>query len=191
MADYFLVTNRAGATWDAARSRRTQIGWDEHAAFMDALVAEGVVVLGGPVGDVDEGDVLLVFDVESEDAARPPRGRSVAGHGADDRERRALVGVAAVGQRRALDDPAEVRRRADRPLTAPAVRRRLWRHGLGRYAGPDGNSAAADSTTATAGHVDRRRRGAGGGDGGTQAAVTISRRRSASGHGRLREARDA
>ena len=88
MADYFLVTIARGPTWDPARSRRTQIGWDEHAAFMDALVAEGVVVLGGPVGDVDEGDVLLVFDVESEDAARA--------HLADDPWRGTVLTIASV-----------------------------------------------------------------------------------------------
>jgi hypothetical protein len=70
MADYFLVTIARGPAWDPARSRRNQPGWDEHAAFMDALTAEGIVVLGGPVGDVDDGDVLLVLDVASEDAAR-------------------------------------------------------------------------------------------------------------------------
>ena len=33
---------------------------------MDGLAEEGVVVLGGPVGDIDHDDVLLVVDVESE-----------------------------------------------------------------------------------------------------------------------------
>ena len=33
------------------RPRREQDGWDAHAAFMDALVDDGVVVLGGPIGD--------------------------------------------------------------------------------------------------------------------------------------------
>jgi uncharacterized protein YciI len=30
---------------------REQAGWDEHAAFMDGLAAEGIIVLGGPLGD--------------------------------------------------------------------------------------------------------------------------------------------
>ena len=50
MADYFLVKHVPGPAWDPARPRREQDGWDEHAAFMDGLVAEGVIVLGGPVG---------------------------------------------------------------------------------------------------------------------------------------------
>jgi hypothetical protein len=40
-----------GPAWDDSRSLREQDGWDEHAAFMDALVAEGFIVLGGPIGD--------------------------------------------------------------------------------------------------------------------------------------------
>lgn len=37
---------------------------------MDALVEEGVVVLGGPVGAGDGENVLLVVDVESETEIR-------------------------------------------------------------------------------------------------------------------------
>jgi uncharacterized protein YciI len=32
---------------------RRQAEWDAHAAFMDALVAEGVIVAGGPLGTED------------------------------------------------------------------------------------------------------------------------------------------
>ncbi len=37
---------------------------------MDALVEEGFVVLGGPVGDVDTGRALLVVQAASEEAIR-------------------------------------------------------------------------------------------------------------------------
>jgi uncharacterized protein len=70
VADYFLVKQARGPAWDHSRGRRDQNGWDEHAAFMDALTDEGVVVLGGPVGEGDGEDVLLVVDVESEAAIR-------------------------------------------------------------------------------------------------------------------------
>jgi uncharacterized protein YciI len=30
---------------------REQAGWDDHAAFMDGLVAEGFILLGGPLGE--------------------------------------------------------------------------------------------------------------------------------------------
>ena len=61
---YYAVTERQGAKWDPARARREQDNWDEHAAFMDALVEDGFVVLGGPIGDGDE--VLLIVRAESE-----------------------------------------------------------------------------------------------------------------------------
>jgi len=47
----FAVVLEHAAAWDDARGLREQDGWDEHAAFMDALVDEGFVVLGGPFGD--------------------------------------------------------------------------------------------------------------------------------------------
>ena len=70
MADYYLVKLARGPAWDHARGRREQDGWDEHAAFMDALTDEGVIVLGGPVGDVDGEHTLHVVDMESEAAIR-------------------------------------------------------------------------------------------------------------------------
>jgi uncharacterized protein YciI len=47
---------------------RDQALWAEHAAFMDALTAEGFVVLGGPLGLGEE--ILLVIDSASEAAVR-------------------------------------------------------------------------------------------------------------------------
>jgi uncharacterized protein YciI len=47
---------------------REQKLWTEHAAFMNALAAEGFVVLGGPLGDGAE--VLLIVDASSEDDVR-------------------------------------------------------------------------------------------------------------------------
>jgi uncharacterized protein YciI len=70
VADYFLVKHVPGPEWDHSRLRRDQDGWDEHAAFMDALTAEGLIVLGGPVGEGDGDYALLVFAAESEAAIR-------------------------------------------------------------------------------------------------------------------------
>jgi uncharacterized protein YciI len=47
---------------------RDQALWAGHAAFMNALAAEGFVVLGGPLGTGEE--VLLVIDAASEDTIR-------------------------------------------------------------------------------------------------------------------------
>jgi uncharacterized protein YciI len=68
VAGYYLVRRARGPAWDHARRRREQDGWDEHAAFMDALADEGVVILGGPVGEGDGEDVVLVVNAESEAA---------------------------------------------------------------------------------------------------------------------------
>ena len=65
--DHFLVTELPGPNWDPSRPRREQDGWDEHAAFVDGLAEQGVVVLGGPLGDPDFGPALLVLAAESED----------------------------------------------------------------------------------------------------------------------------
>jgi uncharacterized protein YciI len=64
----FVLTEVSGPNWDAARPRREQVGWDEHAAFMDALVEDGFVVLGGPIGDGER--VLLVVEAADEEEVR-------------------------------------------------------------------------------------------------------------------------
>src|SRR5262249_30301501 len=65
---YFAVRLERGGPWDWSRGLREQAGWDEHARFMDGLVDDGFVVLGGPLeGD---RDVLLIIDAESEAAIR-------------------------------------------------------------------------------------------------------------------------
>jgi uncharacterized protein YciI len=66
VSDYYVVRQARGPGWDDSRGRRDQDGWEEHAAFMDALTDEGVVILGGPVGESLDDDVLLVMEVDSE-----------------------------------------------------------------------------------------------------------------------------
>ena len=62
----FALTEVSGPNWDPSRPRREQEGWDEHAAFMDGLLAEGFVILGGPIGDGER--VLLVVEAADERA---------------------------------------------------------------------------------------------------------------------------
>jgi uncharacterized protein YciI len=65
----FLVTLlRSGPQWDASRPLEEQSGWDEHASFMDGLVDEGFLVLGGPLAD--EYRVAHAVEAKSEDAVR-------------------------------------------------------------------------------------------------------------------------
>lgn len=68
MAMFLVQLRRSGPEWDAARPMEEQSGWDEHAAFMDALVVEGFLVLGGPLAD--EHRVVHAVEAASEDAVR-------------------------------------------------------------------------------------------------------------------------
>jgi uncharacterized protein len=64
----FVVRLERGGPWDWSRELRDQDGWDEHARFMDSLVDDGFILLGGPLeGD---RDVLHVVDAPSEEAVR-------------------------------------------------------------------------------------------------------------------------
>lgn len=56
----FAVRTAKGPEWVAGRDIREQPGWDEHAAFFDGLVEEGVVIIGGPIGSDDDEDVALI-----------------------------------------------------------------------------------------------------------------------------------
>jgi len=70
VGDYFLVERAKGAAWDHEKPRREQLGWHAHAAFMDALADDGFVVLGGPIGDGDGDNALLIVAAEDEAALR-------------------------------------------------------------------------------------------------------------------------
>ena len=53
---------------EPSRLLEEQSGWDAHAAFMDELVEEGFIVLGGPLGD--ERRVVHAVEAESEEVVR-------------------------------------------------------------------------------------------------------------------------
>jgi uncharacterized protein YciI len=65
---YFAVTRERGSAWDGSRPMPEQEQWAAHAAFMNALVDDGFVVLGGPLGDGSR--TLLIVDADSEQAIR-------------------------------------------------------------------------------------------------------------------------
>lgn len=64
----FAVRLVHGPGWDPSRQIRDQEGWGEHAAFMDALVEDGFVILGGPVGDGEQ--TLHVVEAADENDVR-------------------------------------------------------------------------------------------------------------------------
>ena len=65
---FHVVLLRAGPEWDPSRTLEEQSGWDEHAVFMDGLVDDGFIILGGPLAD--EHRVVHVVEAESEDEIR-------------------------------------------------------------------------------------------------------------------------
>jgi uncharacterized protein YciI len=61
-----LMRSRYSADW--SRDLRKQEGWDEHAHFMDSLVEEGFIVLGGPLAG--DREILHVISAPSLQAVR-------------------------------------------------------------------------------------------------------------------------
>ena len=68
MRPLFAVIRARGPAWDHARPLEGQPEWAAHATFMNALKAEGFVVLGGPLEGTSE--VLLIVRAENEAEVR-------------------------------------------------------------------------------------------------------------------------
>lgn len=68
MATFLVLLRRSGPRWDPSRPMEEQSDWPAHADFMDGLVDDGFVVLGGPLAD--EVRVAHVVEAESEEEIR-------------------------------------------------------------------------------------------------------------------------
>jgi uncharacterized protein YciI len=68
VATFLVIVRRVGPRWDRSRPLEEQSDWDAHAAFMDGLVDDGFIVLGGPLAD--EERVAHVIEADSEQAVR-------------------------------------------------------------------------------------------------------------------------
>ena len=68
MAVFLVTLHRIGPLWDPSLPLEGQVDWSAHATYMDELVAQGFVVLGGPLGD--ELRVVLAIESASPDAIR-------------------------------------------------------------------------------------------------------------------------
>jgi uncharacterized protein YciI len=68
MKNVFLAISSAGPNRDFSKGTREQPLWDEHAAFIDKLVDDGSILMGGPL--VDEGGSLLILNAEDENEVR-------------------------------------------------------------------------------------------------------------------------
>jgi hypothetical protein len=66
----FALTTSHGPGWDASRGIREQQAWDEHASFMDGLVDDGFVILGGPLDDGQHTLLMVEATDEQQVVAR-------------------------------------------------------------------------------------------------------------------------
>jgi uncharacterized protein YciI len=65
---YFAVRLKRGGPWDWSRPLREQVGWAEHADYMDTLVDDGFIVLGGPLAG--DREILHVISAPVEQTVR-------------------------------------------------------------------------------------------------------------------------
>ena len=68
MKNTFIAISSVGSNRDRSKGTREQPFWDEHAVFIDQLVAEGFIMMGGPLVDVREmpTGALLIVNAEDE-----------------------------------------------------------------------------------------------------------------------------
>jgi uncharacterized protein len=72
MKHTFLAFSSAGPNRDLSKDTREQPFWDEHAAFIDQLVADKFILMGGPLVDEDgmPQGALLIVNAEDENEVR-------------------------------------------------------------------------------------------------------------------------
>jgi len=72
MKNTFIAISSAGPKADPSKVTRQQPFWDEHVAFIDQLVAEGFIMMGGPF--VNEAEIphgaLFILNTEDENEVR-------------------------------------------------------------------------------------------------------------------------
>lgn len=65
---FLVILRRSGPDWRQGRPLEEQSGWRAHASFMDRLVEDGFVILGGPLSDEDR--VVHAIEADSEATVR-------------------------------------------------------------------------------------------------------------------------
>ena len=65
---FHVILHRSGPEYRPELPLEQQTRWDEHAAFMDARVADGFLVLGGPL--FDEHRVVYAVHAATEEDVR-------------------------------------------------------------------------------------------------------------------------
>jgi uncharacterized protein YciI len=70
---FLVIPRQSGQEFDRARPLEEQSRWSEHAAYMDALVDDGFIVLGGPLAG--DGRIAHAVEAASPEAVRETLGR--------------------------------------------------------------------------------------------------------------------
>ena len=65
---YFAVVREQGPGWEYSKPRRSQRGWTEHAAYMDALEDEGFFLFAGPLSGGPK--ILSIVNASDEPTVR-------------------------------------------------------------------------------------------------------------------------
>lgn len=65
---FLVMLSQSGPEFDRSRLLEEQSRWSEHAAYMDELVDDGFIVLGGPLAG--EGRVAHAVEAASPEAVR-------------------------------------------------------------------------------------------------------------------------
>jgi uncharacterized protein YciI len=68
MGNTFIAISSAGLNRDLSKGTREQPFWDEHAQFINRLLEDGFIFMGGPL--VDEGGALLIVNAEDENEVK-------------------------------------------------------------------------------------------------------------------------
>jgi uncharacterized protein YciI len=66
---YFAVIRDAGPGWTDGKGAFEQPGMDDHAAFMNALADEGIVLLAGPLAGSEHGRIRVLLIVVADNEA--------------------------------------------------------------------------------------------------------------------------
>jgi hypothetical protein len=68
VAAFLVYVSQTGPEWDPDRPMEEQSRWEEHAVFMNRLVDEGLIVLGGPLSG--QHRAFHVWEVDSDETIR-------------------------------------------------------------------------------------------------------------------------